>query len=202
MPVLAYAYTWLGSERSDVREAATRVLEAAVSATLPAASLPLCPRCSAGVKHRHDDTPVDGFVVALKDAATRLPPTAAGTDDEIRRDLLEAVAGLQMHRHNKTRCRKGGHAGTDEDCSVHQHLERIEATEYFPALHTLVLKSHGGMLVSYNSATTFCFRCNTAVYLVGSRNRQLHSAGDLEKLRAERRRCQLGCRTLARSGRR
>lgn len=101
-------------------------------------------------------------------ADCRPPMDGSLPDAEVFADQARCAAELQMHRHT-ARCRKHGHAGTDDDCAMRGTRLPHAATTYENGL-LLARLDYPGM-VFHSAALSMAFRCNNAVFLFAEQSR-------------------------------
>ena len=96
-------------------------------------------------------------------AALLKPPLDGSlSSDEMDAFRARLSTDLQLHKHT-ARCRKGGRAGTDDDCAMdgvrHPHL----ATSYVDGI--LLARLEVANMVFHSPTLSMAFRCNNAVFV-------------------------------------
>lgn len=112
-----------------------------------------------------DVAPVPDGVLA---ADCRPPLDGSLSDAELFADQARCAAELQMHRHT-ARCRKGGHAGTDDDCAMRGTRVPHPKTSYEDGM--LLARLDFPEMVFHSPTLSMALRCNNAVFLFAEQSR-------------------------------
>lgn len=102
-------------------------------------------------------------------AATRRPPL----DGTLAVQEMEAVRArlsvdMQLHQHT-ARCKKGGHAGTDDDCALDGVRPRHASTSYESGV--LLARLDVPNMVFHSPTVSMGLGCNNAVYLFAEQSK-------------------------------
>lgn len=106
---------------------------------------------------------VEAVPAGLQAAACRPPLDGTAPAQELDAHVARAAAQLQMHQHS-ARCRKGGHAGVDGDCALHQPRAVVDRTHFLEG-GCLLAEHSVGRLVHYSPTVMLALPVNHTLTL-------------------------------------